>query len=78
MDSTSSKNNYKEYLSIKKEEVFQYYYKKIVIKDDESKSSITHIEWFSRTTKRNREYNTNDEDTMNEINKEKSKKQKNI
>ena len=63
MDYTSSKNNYKEYLKIKNEEVFEYYYKKIVIKDDKSigiNSSITHIEWFSRTTKRNRESNTED------------------
>lgn len=62
MDSTSFKDNYKESSKIKNEEVFEYYYKKIVIKDDESKSSVTHIEWFSRTTKRNREYNYDKED----------------
>ena len=61
----SSKDNTNESSNIKNEEVFEYYYKKIVIKDYESLgkgSSITHIEWFSRTTKRNREYNYDEED----------------
>jgi hypothetical protein len=74
MDSFSteklSKYNTKESSNIKNDEVFEYYYKKIVIKDYEclgKGSSITHIEWFSRTTKRNREYNydNGEEDTMN-------------
>lgn len=68
-DKSSSSN-------IKNEEVFEYYYKKIVIKDYESQgSSITHIEWFSRTTKRNRESNSDEEDDMCS-DKHKYKKQK--
>jgi hypothetical protein len=61
----NTKDNTKESSNIKNEEVFEYYYKKIVIKDYEflgKGSSITHIEWFSRTTKRNREYNCEEED----------------
>jgi len=61
----SSKDKTKESSNIKNEEVFEYYYKKIVIKDYEylsEGSSITHIEWFSRTTKRNREYNCDEKD----------------